>query len=260
MIPKNHLDSLTDGVFAVAMTLLVIDIKLPETVHPRSAGELIDALAGLDRPLMAYVLSFIVLGLRWLGLARAAESAETASLSYARWTLVHLVSCDLHSILDHGCRPSWQFGAGCLHLCRQYAPRGCRRASAGFLRQARQWCHRSVLARRSYRGDRRLRYGHGAELLLTRVRASALSLNDRAVCISLEQAVADRSSMRLETSLGLVQYAPSLPWYFLVGSVITKPTNCAKTTNDSSGSKAVVSDRQNTLPGTYARPLTADIL
>ena len=95
MIPKNRLDSLTDGVFAVAMTLLVIDIKLPETVHPRSAGELIDALVGLGRPLMAYVLSFIVLGLRWLGLARAAESAETASLSYARWTLVHLflVTC-----------------------------------------------------------------------------------------------------------------------------------------------------------------------
>jgi uncharacterized membrane protein len=31
MIPKSLLDALTDGVFAVAMTLLVIDLRLPES-------------------------------------------------------------------------------------------------------------------------------------------------------------------------------------------------------------------------------------
>ena len=31
MIPKSRLDALTDGVFALAMTLLVIDLRLPES-------------------------------------------------------------------------------------------------------------------------------------------------------------------------------------------------------------------------------------
>ena len=31
MIPKTRLDALTDGVFAVAMTLLVTDLRLPES-------------------------------------------------------------------------------------------------------------------------------------------------------------------------------------------------------------------------------------
>jgi uncharacterized membrane protein len=95
MISKNRLDALSDGVFGVAMTLLVIDIKLPESVHPHTAGELTEALARLDRQFFAYVQSFFVLGLRWLGLARWADPGETASMAYARWTLVHLflVTC-----------------------------------------------------------------------------------------------------------------------------------------------------------------------
>jgi uncharacterized membrane protein len=39
MIPKLRLDALTDGVFAVAMTLLVIDLRSPENFHPRDAAE-----------------------------------------------------------------------------------------------------------------------------------------------------------------------------------------------------------------------------
>ena len=35
-IPKLRLDALTDGVFAVAMTLLVIDLKLPENFIRRT--------------------------------------------------------------------------------------------------------------------------------------------------------------------------------------------------------------------------------
>jgi uncharacterized membrane protein len=95
MISRNRLDALTDGVFGVAMTLLVIDLRLPESTHPRSAAELIHALAGLDRQFFAYALSFIVLGLRWLGLVREAHPGETASIAYARWTLLHLflVTC-----------------------------------------------------------------------------------------------------------------------------------------------------------------------
>ena len=43
MIPKLRLDALTDGVFAVAMTLLVIDLRLSEALFvPAIAGHGID--------------------------------------------------------------------------------------------------------------------------------------------------------------------------------------------------------------------------
>ena len=46
-ISKGRLDALTDGVFAFAMTLLVVKVDLPEDFHPTSAAELIPALIGL---------------------------------------------------------------------------------------------------------------------------------------------------------------------------------------------------------------------
>jgi len=35
-IPRSRLEALTDGVFAFAMTLLVVNIELPEGFHPRA--------------------------------------------------------------------------------------------------------------------------------------------------------------------------------------------------------------------------------
>ena len=48
-ISKGRLDALTDGVFAFAMTLLVVKFDLPEDFHPKSAAELISGLAGPRR-------------------------------------------------------------------------------------------------------------------------------------------------------------------------------------------------------------------
>jgi Endosomal/lysosomal potassium channel TMEM175 len=64
MYPRARLDALTDGVFAVAMTLLVLDVRLPENFEPQNATELIEALRGLVPKFVPYVISFIVLGLR----------------------------------------------------------------------------------------------------------------------------------------------------------------------------------------------------
>ena len=48
LIEKTRLDALTDGVFAVAITLLVIDLKLPEHFHPANAAEFLRGLAELE--------------------------------------------------------------------------------------------------------------------------------------------------------------------------------------------------------------------
>jgi uncharacterized membrane protein len=89
-ISKGRLDALTDGVFAFAMTLLVVNLDLPEDFHPSSAAELISALLGLGGTLIAYVVTFLVLATFWLGRARTKEEPESASGAYAWSLLFHL--------------------------------------------------------------------------------------------------------------------------------------------------------------------------
>jgi uncharacterized membrane protein len=91
LIEKVRLDALTDGVFAVAMTLLVIDLKLPENFHPATAAEFLHGLADLQTQFLVYVISFIVLGLRWMSLAKLSRRHETVEDRYVHWALVHLL-------------------------------------------------------------------------------------------------------------------------------------------------------------------------
>jgi len=91
VIEKVRLDALTDGVFAVAMTLLVIDLKLPENFRPTSAAELLHGLVELRTQLLVYIVSFIVLGLRWMSLAKLSRKHETVEDRYVHWSLFHLL-------------------------------------------------------------------------------------------------------------------------------------------------------------------------
>jgi uncharacterized membrane protein len=88
-ISKGRLDALTDGVFAFAMTLLVVKFDLPEDFHPKSAAELISGLLGLGGTFIAYVVTFLVLATFWLGRARTKEEPEAASGAYAWSVLFH---------------------------------------------------------------------------------------------------------------------------------------------------------------------------
>jgi uncharacterized membrane protein len=47
MFSKARLDTLSDGIFGVAMTLLVLDVRLPENFHPHDNAELIQGLLDL---------------------------------------------------------------------------------------------------------------------------------------------------------------------------------------------------------------------
>src|SRR5437763_1364017 len=91
LIEKMRLDALTDGVVAVAMTLLVIDLKLPENFHPGTTAELLHGLAELQTQFLVYIISFIVLGLRWMSLAKISRLHETVEDRYVEWSLLHLL-------------------------------------------------------------------------------------------------------------------------------------------------------------------------
>ena len=64
---KGRIEALTDGIFAVAMTLLVLDLKLPQTLTGIDDAGLREALIALLPKLESYVISFLVLCIFWLG-------------------------------------------------------------------------------------------------------------------------------------------------------------------------------------------------
>jgi TMEM175 potassium channel family protein len=91
MFSKARLDALSDGIFGVAMTLLVLDVRLPDDFHPRDGGELVEGLVNLWPKFLPYVLSFGVLGLRWLANVQIRTRAEYVNREYVNWWLLYLM-------------------------------------------------------------------------------------------------------------------------------------------------------------------------
>jgi uncharacterized membrane protein len=89
-VSKTRLDALADAMFGVAMTLLVIDIRLPEDFSPASASDLFQAVLELKSKFLVYLITFFVVGLRWMGNSKLAAGRETVTEQFARWTLLHL--------------------------------------------------------------------------------------------------------------------------------------------------------------------------
>ncbi|HUV70048.1 MAG TPA: TMEM175 family protein [Terracidiphilus sp.] len=63
----ERLAALSDGIFAVAMTLLVLDLHIPSAVSVHSEQELMYALGALGPQWIAYLMSFLTLGIFWAG-------------------------------------------------------------------------------------------------------------------------------------------------------------------------------------------------
>jgi len=63
----DRLTALSDGVFSVAMTLLVLDLRAPAAEAIHSEHDLLSALLPLAPRLVTYLMSFLTLGIFWLG-------------------------------------------------------------------------------------------------------------------------------------------------------------------------------------------------
>ena len=90
-VPRARIEALTDGVFGFALTLLVTTLVFPYDFRPTSNQDLIDALLDLDGSVLAYIISFFVIGLRWMGQAREKADPEIGTGIYLWAVLVHLM-------------------------------------------------------------------------------------------------------------------------------------------------------------------------
>jgi uncharacterized membrane protein len=82
-MPKGRLEAFSDGVFAVIITIMVLEIKSPR-------GTSISALQPLVPIFLSYVLSFVYVGIYWNNhhhLLQATEHVEGGTL----WANLHLL-------------------------------------------------------------------------------------------------------------------------------------------------------------------------
>ena len=62
----SRIEALSDGVFAVAMTLLIIDIRVPDLSSDPGFGRLARDVLSLWPHFVTYAVSFLIVGLYWV--------------------------------------------------------------------------------------------------------------------------------------------------------------------------------------------------
>lgn len=63
----ERINAISDAVFGVAMTLLVLEIKVPELEGHETEGDLMHAFVALMPKFLVYFLSFMTAGIFWVG-------------------------------------------------------------------------------------------------------------------------------------------------------------------------------------------------
>jgi len=79
---NSRLEAFCDGVFAIALTLLIIDIKLPSTVEINTSSDLWFALKRISPSIFAFILSFIVILITWVNHHNAVKLINKSSASF----------------------------------------------------------------------------------------------------------------------------------------------------------------------------------
>ena len=80
--PNARLEMFCDGVFAIALTLLIIDIKLPTTVEINSTADLWLELRHILPSIFAFVLSFAIILITWVNHHNALKLASNSSTAF----------------------------------------------------------------------------------------------------------------------------------------------------------------------------------
>jgi uncharacterized membrane protein len=84
----ERLAALSDGIFAVAMTLLVLEIHVPEKAEIHDEQSLLHALALLAPRFLVYLISVMTLGIFWIGQQTQFNYLERASRPF---TWIHII-------------------------------------------------------------------------------------------------------------------------------------------------------------------------
>ncbi len=62
---KSRIEALSDGIFAIAMTLLVLKLEVPEVMHHASNEDMLQQLLAMTPAFLTYVVTFLIAGGFW---------------------------------------------------------------------------------------------------------------------------------------------------------------------------------------------------
>ena len=107
-LSKHRIEALTDGIYAVAMTLLVIELKLPAHELINNQADLVNAVGHLLPKFVAWIISFLVLSMFWLGHHRLFQIVRHVD---GKLVGLNLVQLGLASLMPFSSALSGEFGA-----------------------------------------------------------------------------------------------------------------------------------------------------
>jgi uncharacterized membrane protein len=87
-LPLTRLEAFSDGVFAIAITLLVLEIAVPLGAEE----DLVSALLALWPAYLAYVVSFLTIGWVWIGHSAITSHLERSDGLFLRLNLLLLLA------------------------------------------------------------------------------------------------------------------------------------------------------------------------
>src|SRR5262249_52409356 len=80
--PNSRLEAFCDGVFAIALTLLVIDIKIPSTKTINNTADFWIALKNMIPSISAFILSFIIILITWVNHHNSLKLVNRSSAAF----------------------------------------------------------------------------------------------------------------------------------------------------------------------------------
>lgn len=86
-IGKSRIESFSDGVLAIIITLMILNVKVPDITGDMSGGNVWKEIAFAFPQLVAYVLSFILLGVYWVNHHHFFHALRTTDRSLLWWNL-----------------------------------------------------------------------------------------------------------------------------------------------------------------------------
>ncbi|MDB5873757.1 MAG: hypothetical protein JWQ07_3199 [Ramlibacter sp.] len=110
-IGKQRIEALSDGIYAIALTLLVLELKLPSLGHAATNADLLDALRELLPKMLTWFLSFWVMAVLWLSQVRVYHLVHSLTNTMVRLELIQLACVSLMPfstalIGEHGSLPA----------------------------------------------------------------------------------------------------------------------------------------------------------
>jgi uncharacterized membrane protein len=90
-VTTHRVESFSDGVFAIAITLLILEIKVP-LFGGGNSRDLASALLGLWPSYFGYVFSFVMIGIHWIQHHYVFKLYERSDHNFALLNMLYLMT------------------------------------------------------------------------------------------------------------------------------------------------------------------------